>query len=110
MDEMKHSANVGDYLVVEMVGVIGLYIVEVIRAEPLRVKFKDCDSMLSSVKEGEIIIDERATALFQQDVREDTDVFITSEIRAGRNVRCGLKNLGIEDGEFHYMLPRVLAG
>ncbi len=108
MDE-KISKSVGDYLVVEMSGLSGLYLAEVTKSVPLRVKLKD-DGPFSCIKENKIKVHERETALLQKTVaRGEREIFARFIADSGRDVRCGLASLGVKDNDFHYILPVVAA-
>ena len=98
--EKKYSTKPGCYLVIMITGMVGSYIAEVTRSNPLRLKVQG-GGPLANLKEGDFIIQEGDSARLQKDCREDTNVFLES----GRRVISGLKSLGVTDGKLHEILP-----
>ncbi|NQU83919.1 MAG: hypothetical protein HQ536_04375 [Parcubacteria group bacterium] len=57
------------------------------------------------LKDDDFIIRERDTTQFQEDCRDDTNLFLETEFEAGRKVISGLKSLDVEGGKLHEILP-----
>lgn len=96
-----YSKKVGDYLIIEITCVIGTtFIAEVISVEPLRLKVAEAGPY-SNLKDGDFIIQERDTVTFQLDQANETNVFMEAAKASKHEIVCGLKSLGIEDGELH---------
>ena len=99
-----YTTSVGDFLVIWITGMLGNYIAEVTQSDPLQMKVEE-DGPFAHLKHGDFVILEKETEQFQKDCREDTNVFLESEYKAGRKIISGLKSLGVTDGKLHEILP-----
>ena len=99
-----YTTNVGDLLVIWITGMLANYIAEVTQSDPLQMKVVE-DGPFARLRHGDFVILERETEQFQKDCREDTNVFLESEYKAGRKVISGLKKLSVTDNRLHEILP-----
>ena len=104
MSETPIKMEVGQYLVIWITGVIGTFIAEITQEDPLEMKVEETGPY-ARLKQGDFIIQEADTRLFQKDAVEDTCVFLEQEQQADREVISGLKSLGVTDGRLLCLLP-----
>src|SRR3989339_7257 len=104
MCKHEYSTDVGDYLVIMIVGRIGIYIAEITRSKPMEMKVLET-GVFSCLKQGDFIILENYSELYQKDYRGNTNVFLKAETAVGRKFVSWLKSLGVTDDRFHYILP-----
>lgn len=100
----NYTTNVGDYLIVQIIGCVRDYIAEVIQSDPLQVKITE-SGKYSKFEEDSIIIVPYETEQFQGDCLNNTNIFLETTYKEGRKVFSGLKSLGITDGELHPIYP-----
>lgn len=99
-----YSTEVGDLMVVWVMGEPHTYIAEVIKKEPLRVKITE-KGPYANLQEEDFIIYDLGTAMLQTDRKNNTNHYLRSEDDAGRIVLSGLKRFGVNDNRCHCLLP-----
>jgi hypothetical protein len=104
MNEERFTTNPGDYLIIQITGMIGTYIAEVVQANPLRLKVAE-DGPFAHLKDGDFIISSRDTAKVQADQKNDTNFFLEERHKQGLKTASGLKSLHVQDGKLHEILP-----
>ena len=100
----KYTTNVGDFLVIMITGEVVPYIAEITQSDPLQMKVMETGPF-ARLKHGDFVVMKMETEQFQRDCREDTNVFLESEHKAGRKIISGLEKLGITDNQLHEILP-----
>jgi len=95
---MEYTTNPGEYLIIDIVGYLDLFIAEVTQSSPLQMKVEE-DGPLAHLKDGDYIIHEQDSALFQQDMTNSTAQFLEAQKNANRRVVSGLKSLGVPTGQ-----------
>lgn len=104
MSTRSYTTNVGDLLVIGITGTIGRYIAKVTQADPLHLAVQE-SGPYANLKDGDFIIIESYTLQVQQDVRDNTSIFLQQEQEAGRKIVSGLVRLGVTDGKLHEIFP-----
>lgn len=94
----------GDHLVIQITGMLGYYIAEVIGTDPVTMKVQE-SGPFSNLREGDFIICEAETEKLQKDDRDNGSAFLESMVSQGRKVMSGLASLGVTDGRLHEILP-----
>lgn len=89
------SCELGDHLAIWIVGIIGLYVGEIIEKKPLRVKVAEV-GILSSINDKGFNIRKEETTILQKDIREGTWIFADRYLAA----ISALEIFGSSDGEF----------
>lgn len=87
----KFSTKVGSYIIIYVTGYIGTFIGEVTSEELFQIKVEE-EGVFSCLREGDYIILENSTALFQADRKK----FFKERVG---DVFSGLKSLGVESGK-----------
>lgn len=98
------SKKPGDLIVIMITGCTGRYIAEVIQEEPLRLKVEE-SGPYAHLKDGDFIVDEFTSAIVQDENDDETRALLAEAKRRGHPFVSGLKQLGVNDGKMHEMLP-----
>lgn len=102
MSEFKCSTKVGSLLIIQITGMGGDYVAEVIEEEPLRLKVTETGPF-SNLKSEDFIIREDQSCLAQDDNTSQKLLF--DAVLKGIPLFSGLASLGITDGKIHELLP-----
>lgn len=97
-----YSKEIGQLVVIWITGMLGNYIGEITKANPMEIKVME-DGPFAYLRDGDFLIRDNCTILLQEDDKHDTSTFLLQEEAAGRKVISGLKRLGVEDGKLHYI-------
>lgn len=100
----KYTINVGDFLVIWITGDLGTYIAEITQSDPLQMKVTE-SGPFAHLRHEDFVILKMETEQLQKDCRENTCVFLESELKSGRKVVSGLEKMGVTDGKLHEILP-----
>lgn len=107
VSELKYSLKPGDLVVIMITGMLSGYIAEITQEEPLRMKVEE-KGPLAHLKHGDYIILRAETEAIQED-GEAWQSVLRVRAERGRPLRCGLRSVGIEDGQLHEILPLPIA-
>ncbi|MDD5290147.1 MAG: hypothetical protein PHT40_03050 [Patescibacteria group bacterium] len=103
-EDEKYTTNPGDYVVIQITGMIGTYIAEVIQTNPLRLKVEE-EGPFARLKDGDFIISSRDTAKIQVDQKNNTNFFLKERHKQKIKIFSGLHSLSVKNGKLHEILP-----
>lgn len=96
------NTSPGSYLAIQITGMLGCYIAEVIVQDPLVLKVEE-EGPFSRLKSGDYIIMESETKRLQ-DPKQETAV-LREAIGRANAYKSGLRSLGVTDGQLHEIGP-----
>ncbi|MFA6437085.1 MAG: hypothetical protein WC242_05460 [Candidatus Paceibacterota bacterium] len=99
------SMQVGDLVVINIVGMTELYIAEITQSDPLKMKVAE-RGPLARLQSGDFLILTVNTFLLQRDLHENTRGFWSMKHKS--RILSGLAKLGVKDGKvrriFHHLV------
>ncbi len=99
--QRSYEADVGNFLIIYILGKMDSYIAEITKVNPLEVKVEETGSY-SCLKTG--LVQAKETEMFQRDLRKKTHRFLEEVKRNDQEVFCGLTRLGCKDGKLRKVL------
>ena len=110
-EKQKYSftTEVGDFLIVYVVGVPQIFIAEVTQSSPLRMKIHEKGGLYDDLGHDAVMISDWRTEQFQRDVIEDTNTFLEEQAEKGLKIASGLESLGVTDNTLQSILPAAVS-
>ncbi|KKR02321.1 MAG: hypothetical protein UT29_C0004G0014 [Candidatus Yanofskybacteria bacterium GW2011_GWA1_39_13] len=104
----KASRKVGSFLAIMIIGVVRMYIAEVVQEEPLILKVKE-SGPYSKLKFEDFVVFEKDSLRLQGDDLTASNI-LREAVQRGKPFVSGLERLGITDGTLREILPVDVAG
>lgn len=102
MSVTTRTYKVGELVVLWITGMTPLFIGKISLEEPLRIKVTE-EGPMANLKEGDFIIREIHTRLFQYDQKSGTHHFLMGCRSRGQKVGTGLSEMGVTDNSLRYL-------
>ena len=100
----KYSTEVGQLLVIEITGMLGTYLAEVVEQDPLVLKVEETGPY-ARLKDGDYIILEEDSARAQSKDDAISTALLEEYVDSGHPLMSGLAQHGVTDGKLREILP-----